>query len=61
MDQKLSATDQKINAVKAASRAKDRHAVSTGPSSWAELNRANSLGASIAQHYRPTKKLGLAR
>ena len=61
MDRELTDTDREILARKEELRAKDRADVAAGSSSWAEMNRANSLGAPVIDQYRPSKSLGLKR
>lgn len=54
---KLSEFDLEILERKNASREEDHKAVANGKSTWAEVNRANTFGASVIHLYRPLKKL----
>jgi hypothetical protein len=56
--QKLTDGDRETLARKNALREQDRRAVEGGECTWADMNRANSLGASVIHLYRPLEKPG---
>jgi hypothetical protein len=61
MAEKITEHDREIFERKEVERERDRQLVAAGKASFAGMNRANAIAASVIHLYRPTKKRGVRR